>query len=273
MRAQKAHRQAEEVARDAETKVEAAKAAAANEIQETLAANQVAMLEFERKTRTEADDRIAVAEGRARDAETKADNAAAEAKRAEEGRSAAEEHLQKMRNFVEEAKVVDRRNAVMDTDLSREIQRAQRLHNQLEDMKGKIRVYVRVRPMSKKEETRLCEVACIKDSKSALTVLQPEKKAPDDKRHFDFDAVYAGLDHEGNRYRDWTILLGYARLRKFSPPFLNVIRDVAPYRVWNFLSNARTSNSIDMFCNPRELTPQPPPTAKKISSPTCNGSY
>ena len=91
MRAQKAHRQAEEVARDAETKVEAAKAAAANEIQETLAANQVAMLEFERKTRTEADDRIAVAEGRARDAETKADNAAAEAKRAEEGRSAAEE--------------------------------------------------------------------------------------------------------------------------------------------------------------------------------------
>ena len=50
-----------------------------------------------------------------------------------------------MREFIEEAKVVDKRNARLDVQMSTEIARRKKLHDYVEDLKGKIRVYVRVR--------------------------------------------------------------------------------------------------------------------------------
>ena len=73
----------------------------------------------------------------------------------------------------------------------------------MEDMKGRIRVYVRVRPASRKEIDMGLEVACVKDSRTSITVLQPDKRPPEDKRHFDFDSVYAGADADGNSQTDF----------------------------------------------------------------------
>ena len=99
---------------------------------------------------------------------------------------AAERKADELREKVEAAVVVDRRNTKLDADLTREMGRSRKLHNKIEDMKGKIRVYVRVRPMSGGEVERGCKVACLRDGNSSVTVLQPDKPSPKDKENFSF---------------------------------------------------------------------------------------
>jgi hypothetical protein len=52
----------------------------------------------------------------------------------------------------------------------------------VEDLKGKIRVYVRVRPMSETESGNNCTSAYTKNSPQSLTYFQPDKNPPDDKK-------------------------------------------------------------------------------------------
>jgi hypothetical protein len=47
-------------------------------------------------------------------------------------------------------------------DLAREQLARKKLHNEMEDLKGKIRVYVRIRPFSYSERERGCQEAVIK---------------------------------------------------------------------------------------------------------------
>ena len=51
---------------------------------------------------------------------------------------------------------------LLHKDLGREQLARKRLHNEMEDMKGKIRVYVRIRPFSKKEKDMGCQEAVFK---------------------------------------------------------------------------------------------------------------
>ena len=110
----------------------------------------------------------------------------------------AERRLSEMKEFIEEAKVVDKRNARLDAQMSTEISRRKKLHDYVEDLKGKIRVYVRVRPMSQSETEKQCQMAYTKNHESSLTYFQPEKAPPEDKKSFDFDKVYAGTSDQGN---------------------------------------------------------------------------
>lgn len=64
------------------------------------------------------------------------------------------------------------------------------LHNRCEDLKGKIRVYVRVRPFSSKERDRGCKEVVQTQGKQSISVQDP--KAKGDKT-FEFDQVQASL--------------------------------------------------------------------------------
>jgi kinesin family member C2/C3 len=60
--------------------------------------------------------------------------------------------------------VVQKFNAQLHKDLLREQMARKKLHNDMEDMKGKIRVYVRIRPVSNSERERGCQDAVLKVS-------------------------------------------------------------------------------------------------------------
>ena len=61
-----------------------------------------------------------------------------------------------------EKRQMHQNNVQLHKDLGREQLIRRKLHNELEDMKGKIRVYVRIRPFSKKEEEMGCTEAVMK---------------------------------------------------------------------------------------------------------------
>ena len=72
------------------------------------------------------------------------------------------------------------------------------MHEYVEDLKGKIRVYVRVRPLSDSEKQRGCKDAYTKNHDTSLTLFQPEKGPNEEKKSFEFDKVFAGSASEGN---------------------------------------------------------------------------
>ena len=61
-----------------------------------------------------------------------------------------------------EKRQMHQNNIQLHKDLGREQLIRRKLHNELEDMKGKIRVYVRIRPFSKKEMEMGCTEAVMK---------------------------------------------------------------------------------------------------------------
>jgi len=111
---------------------------------------------------------------------------------------AAEEVCRALQAEVAEARAIQQYNAQLHKDLAREQQQRKRLHNEMEDMKGRIRVYVRIRPFSKKEKELGCTEAVTKDGK--LSCLVRGANGPDSKKNYDFDQVFAGS--EGNTQAD-----------------------------------------------------------------------
>ena len=61
-----------------------------------------------------------------------------------------------MQNEIAEARQIQQYNAQLHKDLFREQTARKRLHNEMEDLKGKIRVYVRIRPISNGEREKNC---------------------------------------------------------------------------------------------------------------------
>lgn len=119
---------------------------------------------------------------------------------AAERAEAAEQAQAVMMQEIEEARAVQQFNAQLHRDLAREQQARKKLHNEIEDMKGKIRVYVRIRPFSQSEAKKGCNEAVIKDGK--MTVMVKGAKGADSKKSFDFDQVFGGSSSEGNSQVD-----------------------------------------------------------------------
>lgn len=122
-------------------------------------------------------------------------------KKAAEAEERAEQAVGEQRSMVleiEEARQVQQFNAQLHRDLAREQVARKRLHNEMEDMKGRIRVYVRVRPMGRSEAAKGCRDAVVKDGK--LSVLVQGANGEGSKKVFDFDHVFGGS--EGNTQTD-----------------------------------------------------------------------
>ena len=114
-------------------------------------------------------------------------------------RADAAEAIQKqMQAEVMEARQIASYNDRLHKDLAREQLARKRLHNEMEDMKGRIRVYVRVRPFSSSELEKNCKEACFKDGK--LSVVVTGIGDANAKKVYDFDQVFGGK--EGNTQKD-----------------------------------------------------------------------
>lgn len=57
-------------------------------------------------------------------------------------------HCERMANMIKEAKTLITANEKLHRSLQEEIDKRKILHNMIEDMKGRIRVYARIRPLS-----------------------------------------------------------------------------------------------------------------------------
>ena len=88
----------------------------------------------------------------------------------------AKEQLKENNTKMKEAQGLLDNNERLHKALSIETERRKALHNKIEDMKGRIRVYVRIRPLSSKELGNGCSEACKAESKkTALILADPEK--------------------------------------------------------------------------------------------------
>jgi hypothetical protein len=151
----------------------------------------------------------------------------------------AEAGMRGMQAEVQEARAVQQYNTQLHKDLAREQLQRKRLHNEMEDMKGKIRVYVRIRPFSTNERSRGCTEAVTKDGK--LSVLVKGANGPDSKKNYDFDNVFAGVESntQADIFRDTKHLM------------LSVIDG---YNVCIFAYGQVTG---DLALAPRSLSPSP----------------
>lgn len=99
-----------------------------------------------------------------------------------------------------EMREIKKMNQKLLIDFNKEQLLRKKLHNEIEDMKGKIRVYVRVRPFSDKEADRGCTEAVTKDGKQSVCV--KGANGPDSKKSYEFDSVFSGSMTEGNSQED-----------------------------------------------------------------------
>eukprot|EP00604_Paraphysomonas_vestita_P000616 CAMPEP_0174825072 /NCGR_PEP_ID=MMETSP1107-20130205/41878_1 /TAXON_ID=36770 /ORGANISM="Paraphysomonas vestita, Strain GFlagA" /LENGTH=66 /DNA_ID=CAMNT_0016056149 /DNA_START=90 /DNA_END=287 /DNA_ORIENTATION=+ len=66
----------------------------------------------------------------------------------------------------------------------------------MEDMKGRIRVYVRIKPITQNEIAMNAKEAVLKDGKMSVLVLGHQDA--ESRKNFDFDQVFGGSNSNGN---------------------------------------------------------------------------
>ena len=99
---------------------------------------------------------------------------------------------------IKEASGLLENNDRLHKALAIETERRKTLHNKIEDMKGRIRVYVRIRPLSKKEIGNGSSEACKAESKKTALILPDPEKKGDVAKTWDFDSVFSGNVAAGN---------------------------------------------------------------------------
>ncbi len=109
----------------------------------------------------------------------------------------AELELERMSTMVNEAKALIGANENLHRSLHIEIDKRKYLHNCLEDIRGKIRVYVRVRPLSSSEHARKCQEALVKEDKRTCVLHRSGNV-----KSWEFDHIFHGSFDTGNSQED-----------------------------------------------------------------------
>lgn len=102
----------------------------------------------------------------------------------------------------EEMKQATARNEKMWADLRKEQLARKKLHNIVEDMKGKIRVFARCRPMSSSETDRGCQECAVFDDPTTLTVSSSKTT-----KTFSFDSVFPPTSTQDEIFEDVEMLI------------------------------------------------------------------
>ena len=105
--------------------------------------------------------------------------------------------LKDMTDFVNKATELKAVNDRLHISLQDETEKRKVLHNNLEDLKGRIRVYVRVRPLSSSEmKANYANVLTKEDDRTC--VMSSDAAIASDVRDWEFDKIFSGSAHDGN---------------------------------------------------------------------------
>jgi len=84
-----------------------------------------------------------------------------------------------------------RERSIAGHDLARESALRKKLHNTLEDLKGKIRVFCRMRPLSSSELARGCVSVCEFSSSQTTVKIQDPNQSKRPPKVYEFDSVFS----------------------------------------------------------------------------------
>ena len=118
--------------------------------------------------------------------------------------------LKEMTDFVNKATELKAVNDRLHISLQDETEKRKVLHNNLEDLKGRIRVYVRVRPLSSSEmKANYANVLTKEDDRTS--VMSSDAAIASDVRDWEFDKIFSGSAHDGNTqeaiFKDTSLLI------------------------------------------------------------------
>ena len=105
--------------------------------------------------------------------------------------------LQEMKKMITDAKKMVRANEQLHAALHIETDRRKALHNKIEDLKGKIRVYVRIRPMNADEKKKDSKIALIKEDERTC-VMCGDVESNHDSKAWEFDQIFSGESGKNN---------------------------------------------------------------------------
>eukprot|EP00944_MAST-04C_sp_MAST-4C-sp1_P010332 g10332.t1 len=139
--------------------------------------------ETDRIRKQQAEDKRALVEARSRILKQKA---------AEEEQKLMAERLRKMEAENMRLKQMETDHIKLKKDFDREHKLRKKVHNELEKMKGSIRVLARVRPLSKSEYAKKCKSSVKLPDATTMTVIVPAKRegGSSTKKEFQFDTCF-----------------------------------------------------------------------------------
>jgi hypothetical protein len=109
----------------------------------------------------------------------------------------AEAKLEQISSMIKEAQALVSANEKLHRSLALETDKRKALHNKLEDLKGRIRVYVRIRPLSNDERSHRRKEVLVKEDKRTC-VMQKSDEDHKEAKSWEFDNVFQGSNKEGN---------------------------------------------------------------------------
>jgi hypothetical protein len=122
----------------------------------------------------------------------------------------AESKLQKMTEFINRTEELKMSNDKLQISLQDQTEKRKLLHNTLEDLKGRIRVYVRVRPLSDTEIKANYRTVLTKEDERTCVMVEDVATASD-ARDWEFDKIFCGSDIDGNTqeavFKDTSLLI------------------------------------------------------------------
>lgn len=121
-----------------------------------------------------------------------------------------ESKLQEVSVFLSKTNELKEANDGLYVSLHDETEKRKVLHNTLEDLKGRIRVYVRVRPLSEAEVKADYKSVVTKEGERTC-VMEADAATASDIRDWEFDKIFLGSDDNGNTqeavFKDTSLLI------------------------------------------------------------------
>ena len=109
----------------------------------------------------------------------------------------ADSKLLELTDFVKTTEELTKANEKLHLNLQNETEKRKVLHNKIEDMKGRIRVYVRVRPLSSTEvDAKFNDIIIKEDDRTC--VMKGDADSGAEVRDWEFDKIFSGSDVDGN---------------------------------------------------------------------------